>query len=176
MKPNEWNIPGPTGRCAATGQPIPPGADYHTVLYQEAGQWVRKDYAVQAFPGPPANVFAHWQGHMPIAESSTRLPLLKADTCLSFLERTATATDERTLALRYVAALFLWRRRRLHLQKVDHDSQGRECLHWHDGKSGRNYTVIHPQLTLQQLDAYQTELSLLAEEESETNEFSHTKL
>jgi hypothetical protein len=55
---------------------------------------------------------------------------------------------------------------------VDHDSQGRECLHWHDGKSGRNYTVIHPQLTLQQLDAYQTELSQLAEEGNGTSELS----
>jgi hypothetical protein len=47
---------------------------------------------------------------------------------------------------------------------VDHDSQGRECLHWQDCKSGRNYSVIHPQLTPQQLDTYQTELSHLTEE------------
>jgi hypothetical protein len=163
MKPKEWNIPGPSGQCAATGQPIPPGANYHTVLYQEAGQWVRRDYALQAFTGPPPEAFAHWQGRMPRPESSVRPPQLDPHACLAFLDQTVNAMDERTLALRYVAALFLWRRRRLRLRDADRDSHGRECLHFHDPKNSRTYTVIDPQLTSQQFETFQTELSRLAE-------------
>lgn len=163
MKPKEWNIPGPTGQCAATGQPIPPGTNYHTVLYQEAGQWVRRDYAVQAFTGPPAEAFAHWQGQMPKPGLSVRPSRLDPHACLAFLDRTASGTDERTLALRYVAALFLWRRRRLRLREVNRDSHGREYLYLHDPKSGRTYTVIDPQLTSQQFETFQMELSHLAE-------------
>ncbi|MCS7023015.1 MAG: hypothetical protein NZU63_14445 [Gemmataceae bacterium] len=162
MVPREWNIPGPGRVCAATGCPLAPGTTYRSVLYEQAGQLIRQDYLPEAFPGLPDNVIAHWQGRVPVAEPARRAMCLNAEQCLKFLVQTSEDSTERTQLLRYVAALFLWRKRRLRLRQVEIDDQGRERLHLADNKSGRVFVVTDPRLTSAQLDCLQDELARLS--------------
>ena len=47
-----YQIQGPARQCAATGRELRPGERFYSVLLDEAGQFVRKDYAADAWPGP----------------------------------------------------------------------------------------------------------------------------
>lgn len=159
----EWDIPGPTRVCAATGQPLPPGSEYYAVLYEQQGRWVRRDYAPEAFPGVSEGegAVAHWRGRLPLAQQPSHGVQLDPQACLALLEQAEPVdrAGERTTALRYVAALYLWRRRRLQLRRAERDNRdGRTHYHFLDRRSGRCYRVADPQLTPEQLDALQEEL------------------
>ncbi|MFO0805973.1 MAG: hypothetical protein U0791_22945 [Gemmataceae bacterium] len=58
----EYDIQGPTRVCAASGRELKPGDRFHGVLVEEDGKLVRRDYAEEAWNGPPEQKIAHWVG------------------------------------------------------------------------------------------------------------------
>ena len=58
----EYDIQGPTRVCAASGRELKPGDRFHGVLLEHAGKLIRKDYAAEAWPGPPEGHLAYWVG------------------------------------------------------------------------------------------------------------------
>jgi hypothetical protein len=89
---------------------------------------------------------------------------LDPQACLAQLERDPQGQDERTAALRYVAALYLWRCKRLQCRGATVDPQGRRCLQFVDRHSGRSYAVDDLPLPPEQLAALQQELARLGNE------------
>ena len=60
-----YQIHGPTRVCAATGRELGPGDKVFSILCDGGGQFVRTDYAANAWTGPPAGVVAWWAGRIP---------------------------------------------------------------------------------------------------------------
>src|SRR5260370_576636 len=59
--------------CAVTGRALPPGQRYYSALFDEAGQFVRKDYAAEVWHGAPENAIAFWTGRVPEQNQKRRL-------------------------------------------------------------------------------------------------------
>ena len=101
-------IQGLTRVCAATGQSLGPGDAYHAVLVEDNGQFVRRDYALSAWPGPPEGAIAHWQARVPVQEPKRRLTI-NDELLLECVVRLADTTEPAKLNFRYVVALLLLR-------------------------------------------------------------------
>ena len=54
----------------ATGRELRPGEKVYTVLRDQNGQFIRQDYAAEAWQGPPADAFSFWAGRIPAGRCS----------------------------------------------------------------------------------------------------------
>jgi len=68
----EYQIQPNTRRCAATNRELQPGERYFAVLREEDDRFVRQDFSVEAWQGPPAGVFSFWSGRVPTASQPAR--------------------------------------------------------------------------------------------------------
>jgi hypothetical protein len=151
-----YQISGPARACAATGRELKPGERVFSVLRDDAGQFVRTDYAADAWPGPPAGAVAWWAGRVPEAGRPAK-PVINDDLLVDCFEHLAGTTDPARQRFRYVVALLLMRRKRF---KFD-DARKRddsETLVVKDARSGRKHELVDPQLTEPEMDAVRDEV------------------
>lgn len=151
-----YEIHGPARICAASGRELKPGEKVYSALLDEFGQFVRKDYAADAWPGPPVGAVAWWQSR--IAEAGRPVkPTINDDLLVDCFEHLSDTTDPGRIRFRYVVALLLMRRKRFKFE--DARKQGdRETLVLRDAKSGRKHETADPQLTEQEMDAVRDEV------------------
>src|SRR5205085_7273523 len=98
--------------CAGTGRPLQPGERYFSALFDEAGQFIRKDYAAAAWSAPPDGALAYWSGRVPEPNQKRRL-IFDDELLLECFARLADEADPSRVQFRYVLALLLLRRKRL---------------------------------------------------------------
>ncbi len=131
--------------CAATGRPLTPGEKYRSVLLDEAGQFVRKDYSTEGWPGPPAAAIACWCGVVPEFHQKRRLTF-DADLLMECFGRLAEETEPEKVRFRYVIALLLLRRKQLRFEDVRRDGE-QEFLQLKCPKTGQAFEVLDPHLS-----------------------------
>jgi hypothetical protein len=153
----DYEIQGPTRVCAASGRELRPGDRFVGVLTAEGGTFVRRDYAAEAWPGPPEGVIAYWAGKVPAADKPHR-PVVNDAVLLDCFDRLAASADPDGLNFRYVAALLLMRRKRLKFEDVYRDEAGRDVLLVRDARGGAVHKVTDPHLTDDQIAAVQAEV------------------
>jgi hypothetical protein len=153
----DYEIQGPTRTCAATGRELKPGDRFHAVLTEREGQFVRADFAAEAWPGPPPDAVAHWSGRVP-ADDRPRKPAVNDEVLLSCFDRLEESADADGLNFRYVAALLLMRRKRFRFEDAARDDAGRDVLVLKDARGGAVRRVVDPRLTDDQIAAVQTEV------------------
>ncbi|MBX9583360.1 MAG: hypothetical protein K2X87_23915 [Gemmataceae bacterium] len=153
----EYDIAGPTRVCAATGRPLQPGDRYYAVLTGRDGEFVRADYAADAWPGPPPGYLAYWAGTVPPAEKPRR-PAVDDDALVGCFDRLAAAGDGDGRNFRYVAALLLMRRKRFRFEDAIRDDAGSDVLLVRDTRTGTVHRVPDPRLADDQAAAVQAEL------------------
>jgi hypothetical protein len=142
--------------CAATGRPLDPGERYFSALFDEAGQFVRKDYAADAWPGPPADAIAFWCGRVPGLNQKRRLTF-DDELLLECFERLADDAEPGRVQFRYVLALLLLRRKRLKFEDVRRDAE-QEFLLLKCGKTGSLYEVADPRMSEADMTTVQDEV------------------
>jgi len=84
----DYQIQPNTRHCAATGRELRAGEKFYSVLLLESGKLIRRDYAAEAWQGPPEGAFSFWSGRVPAADQSRKLRIdddLLAD-CFQRLE------------------------------------------------------------------------------------------
>jgi hypothetical protein len=151
-----YEIHGPARTCTITGRDLRPGEEVYSVLWDEGGQFVRKDYAADAWPGPPNAAIAWWAGRIPEAGRPAK-PTINDDLLVDCFEHLSDTTDPSRLRFRYVVALLLMRRKRFKFD--DARKQGeQETLVVRDSKSGRRHEIVDPQLTDPEMDAVRDEV------------------
>ena len=142
--------------CAATGRALLPGQRYYSALFDEAGQFVRKDYAVEAWSGPPANAMAFWSGCVPEINQKRRL-VFDDELLLECFTRLADDADPARVRFRYVLALLLLRRKRLKFDDIRRDD-GQEYLQLKCGKTGTLFDVLDPRMSEPDMQLVQDEV------------------
>lgn len=151
-----YDIHGPARTCSATSRELRAGEKVYSVLWDEGGQFVRKDYAADAWPGPPAGAIAWWAGRIPEAGRPAK-PTINDDLLVDCFEHLADTTDPGRLRFRYVVALLLMRRKRFRFE--DARKQGEtETLVVRDSRNGRRHETIDPQMTEPEMDAVRDEV------------------
>src|SRR5262245_64735204 len=151
-----YQIHGPARTCTASGRELRAGEPFYSVLLDEGGQFVRKDYAADAWPGSPPGAVAWWAGGIPEAGRPAK-PTINEELLVDCFGHLAGTTDPARQRFRYVVALLLMRRKRF---KFD-DARKRddaETLVVRDARSGRKHEIVDPQLTEPEMDAVRDEV------------------
>src|SRR5262245_42751776 len=134
----------PTRPLAPTGRELKPGERFFGVLLDEAGKFTRKDFAGDAWAGPPPGAVGFWMGRVPAAEDNRR-PAVNDEVLFDCFEHLEGEADPGRRNFRYVVALLLMRRKRLRFEDAAR-KDGREVLQLRDVKSGARYEVADPRL------------------------------
>ncbi len=153
----EFDIQGPTRVCAATGRGLGAGERYYAALLDDAGKFVRKDYAADAWAGPPAGAVAYWAGRVP-ASDRPRKPTFNEELLLDCFHHLAGSVEPGRVNFRFVVALLLMRRRRLKFEDVRQAEGGGHVLVVRDAKSGARHEVADPRLSEDEVAAVQAEV------------------
>jgi hypothetical protein len=152
----DYQIQPNTRHCAVSGRELKAGEKFYSVLSQEGGKLVRRDYAAEAWRGPPAGAFSFWSGRVPAAEPGRKLRIdddLLAD-CFQRLEGHA---EPAQVNFRYVVALLLMRRKRFKFEEARVED-GHEVLRLRCTRTGAQYDVVNPGLTEDEMVAVQDEV------------------
>ena len=152
----DYQIQPNTRRCWATGRDLRPGERYFSVLLDEDGKFVRRDYSAEAWQGPPPGAFSFWVGRIPTGEAKKRPPI-DDDLLLDCFQRLEGQAEPDKVNFRYVVALLLMRRRRLKFEEV-RTAGGEETLCLRCARTRTRYEVVNPRLTEGQMAAVQEEV------------------
>ena len=156
MTMTPYQIQGPGRQCASTGRELSAGEAFYSVLLDQAGQFVRKDYSVAAWSGPPAGVVAYWRGRI-ATDGRPQRPAINDELLLDCFHHLIDAKEPGQRNFRYVVALLLMRRKRLKFEDV-RKRDGEECLCLKDAKSGVRYEVPDPRLSAAEMVTVQDEV------------------
>ena len=151
-----YQIHGPARVCAATGRELKAGEKVFSVLRDQDGQFVRTDFAADAWPGIPVGAVAWWAGRIAEAGRSAK-PAINDDLLADCFEHLSGTTDPARLRFRYVVALLLMRRKRFKFEDARKKGET-DTLVVRDAKSGRRHEVEDPQLTDPEMDAVRDEV------------------
>ena len=152
----DYQIQPHTRRCSATGRELLPGERYYTALLEEGDQFVRQDFASDAWQGPPPGAFSFWTGRVPEPDESAK-PSFDDEALEECFQRLTGQTEPSRVNFRYVVALLLIRRKRFRFEQTV-EEEGVEKLEISNGRTGDRYWVANPQLTGAQMAEVQNEV------------------
>jgi hypothetical protein len=153
----QYELAAPTRVCAATGRELKPGERMASVLTDEGGALVRRDFAPDGWSGPPPNAVAHWFGKVPTRDAPRR-PVVNEPLLFDCFDHLTGQTEPNKVHFRYVVALLLMRRKKLKFEDVKRAADGGEVLVVRDTRSGKRVEVPDPRLTEAEIAAVQNEV------------------
>src|SRR5262249_41104804 len=152
----EYQIQPNARRCSLSGRELRPGERFFSVLLEEGGKFVRRDFAAESWQGPPPGAFSFWSGRIPTAERP-RPPPVDDELLMDCFGRPEGQEEASRVHFRYVLALLLLRRRRLRLEE-ERREEGLEILCLRCPRSGARHRVVNPGLSEQELSAVQDDV------------------
>ncbi|HEX5273455.1 MAG TPA: hypothetical protein VFW33_23320 [Gemmataceae bacterium] len=152
----DYQIQPNTRHCAATGRELRAGERFYSVLSQEGGKLVRRDYAAEAWRGPPEGAFSFWSGRVPAGEQTRKLRI-DDDLLADCFQRLEGQPEPAQVNFRYVVALLLMRRKRFKFDEARVED-GHEVLRVRCARTGARYDVVNPCLTEDEMIAVQDEV------------------
>jgi len=144
--------------CARTGRTLEPGETYYSTVALDQGHLVRRDYAAEAWDGPPEGILGWWRARVPDPKA-TRPRLAPNDVLLNYFEQLQQIPDQRDT--RYVLALLLLRRRILREVQEEADATGQRWLTVYCPSREESYSLPVHEPAAERLPAIQAELSQL---------------
>lgn len=111
-------------KCSATGRTILPGEDVYSVLLQDGGDIVRRDYAANAWEGPPEACLGWWATQIPKPPNEAQ-KMAPPEVLVGLFDQLS-QTDQKA-ELRFILALLLIRKK---LLKEEASIQESASNHW----------------------------------------------
>jgi hypothetical protein len=152
----DYQISPNTRKCTTTGREMRPGEVFFSVLLDESGKFVRKDYAADAWNGPPTGAFSFWRGKVPSSQAPRRPPI-DDEVLFDCFVRLEGESEPSRIAFRYVLGLLLVRRKRLKMEQTRQEG-GREVLILRCSRSGGRYEVANPGLGDDEMESVQEDV------------------
>jgi hypothetical protein len=153
----DYQLQAPTRRCTTSGRELRPGEKYITALLDECGKFVRRDFAPDAWTGPPENAIGHWAARVPQAGEAAKRPPIDDEMLAECFHRLDGAVDADRVQFRYVVALLLMRRKRFKFEDVTKDASG-DLLQLRDMRTGDRFAVADPGLNAEAMATVQDEV------------------
>src|SRR5262245_55798164 len=154
----DYDIQRCSRRCAASDRELKNGEEYYSVLIEENGGIVRRDYSGEGWPGPPDNTIGWWKSTV-VDPNAGRMSWAPNDVMLHYFERLL--EDPAAEDARYVLALLLVRRRVLRLEGNETDAAGRPVLVLYCSRNEAEYRVPEVAPTPERAAAIQQQLAEL---------------
>ncbi|MBI3881849.1 MAG: hypothetical protein HY301_17520 [Verrucomicrobia bacterium] len=163
----EWNIQSRSHACQACQKPFADQEAYHTLLFDERGNFARLDaceacWQSQFSQGATSRkgFVSHWQGVY--LAPPPQVEAIRHETAETLLKKLVEANEDRHVATRYILAVMLERKRILKVRDQLRQEGKRFFVYEHAG-NGDAYTILDPQLQLHQLEEVQREVAHLLE-------------
>ncbi len=152
----EYHIQQNSRCCAQTGRELKAGEKYFSVLIEENGKFLRQDYCVEVWKGPPEGVFSFWKGQIN-DQPQDKKPQFDDELLMDCFQRLEGQDDPNKLNFRYVVALLLMRRKRLKFEESQVNARG-EFLVLRDVRSKKKVEVFNPQLAEEEMISVQEQV------------------
>lgn len=164
---NEWNIQSRGHACEACGKPFADKEQYHTLLFDEKQAFRRSDvcgacWERQFSEGARERkgFLSYWHG---VYEAPVAAPEpIQKDTAESLLRKLIELNDPRYIPAAYILAVMLERKRLLKV-KEQLKRDGQRVFIYEHPKTGDLFTIIDPDLQLNQLEQVQRDVADLLE-------------
>jgi hypothetical protein len=147
-----------TRHCATTGRELQPDETFYSTLTAEGSELVRRDYAPEAWHGPPADVVGWWKSKMP-GRDARKLHFAPNEVMLDLLESLESQPGMQDM--RYVLSLLLVRRRVVRLEETEVEATGREVSLLYCPRREATYRVATVVPSPERTSEIQQELSRL---------------
>ncbi len=148
----DYQIQPSTRRCAASGREIQPGERFYSVLVDEGGAFVRRDYSESNWSGPPEGAFSFWKTRLGF-DRKPRRPPIDDELLVECFRRLDRESEPKQIAFRFVLALLLVRRKRLRLEDSSRDLLQLRCP-----RTGERFQAIDPGIPDDELESVQEEV------------------
>jgi hypothetical protein len=166
---NEWNIQSRAHSCEACARPFADRLPYHTLLYDERVDQLRRmdvcDACWQAQFSEGARdrkgFISHWQGTYEVPPPQAPDPIQK-ETAETLLRKLIEQNDPHYAPAAFILAVMLERKRLLKV-KEQLQREGRRIFIYEQPKTGDLFTIADPDLHLNQLETVQHDVSQLLE-------------
>jgi len=166
---NEWNIQSRAHACEACTQPFVDKQPYHTLLYDEKAENLRRmdicDNCWQSQFSEGARerkgFVSHWQGIYEVPPPQAPDPIQK-ETAETLLRKLIEQNDPKYGPAAFILAVMLERKRLLRV-KEEFKREGRRVFIYEQSKTGDVFTIVDPDLHLNQLETVQHDVAQLLE-------------
>jgi hypothetical protein len=163
----EWKIQSRANACGACGKAFADKEAYHTLLFDEKAELSRSDicqgcWQTQFSHGmrDRKGFVSYWQGLYEIPP--VRPDPIQHETAESLLRKLIEQNDSRYAAAGYILAVMLERKRVLKV-KEQMIREGRRVFLYEQPRTGDLFTIVDPNLQLNQLEQVQQEVATLLE-------------
>lgn len=165
---NDWNIQTRGNACEACGKPFADKQPYHTLLFEQGSGFRRRDVCEPCWQKESETAVrgregfvSHWRGVYQ-APPPPNEPIHK-QTAESLLRKLIGLNDPAYIPAGYILAVMLERKRLLKVKEQIVRDGRRVFIYEHPG-SGDLFTIVDPELKLDQLEQVQRDVARLLEE------------
>lgn len=164
---NEWNIQSRSHVCETCEQPFGDKQPYHTLLFDNPPELLRSDICEACWQNQHREgarerkgFISHWQGvyEAPLPPTET----IKRETAESLLRKLIELNDPQYVPAGYILAVMLERKRILKVKEQLKRDDKRVFI-YEQPKTGDVFTIIDPNLQLNQLEQVQRDVAALLE-------------
>ncbi|MEI6084229.1 MAG: hypothetical protein WCS70_08005 [Verrucomicrobiota bacterium] len=155
----EWDIQPRSHTCTTCQQAFADKQAYHTLLALTEAGYQRRDLCPQCYPvAVREGVVSYWQGEYKMPPPAP-VEAIQKDTAETLLRKLVEAKDPNQAGPCYILAVMLERKRLLKHRDTIKDEAGRDLLVYEHASSGESFTVLDPQLHLDQLQEVQRQVA-----------------
>jgi hypothetical protein len=166
---NEWNIQSRAHTCEACGKTYADQEPYHTLLFDEKQGFRRSDVCVACWEKQYSEgarerkgFISYWHGVYEAPKPTHEPDAIQKDTAESLLRKLIELNDPRYIPAGYILAVMLERKRLLKVkEQIVRD--GHRIFIYEHPKNGDLFTIVDPDLQLNQLEQVQRDVADLLE-------------
>jgi hypothetical protein len=166
---NEWNIQSRAHTCEACGKTYADQEPYHTLLFDEKQGFRRSDVCVACWEKQYSDgarerkgFISYWHGVYEAPKPTHEPDAIQKDTAESLLRKLIELNDPRYIPAGYILAVMLERKRLLRVkEQIVRD--GHRIFIYEHPKNGDLFTIVDPDLQLNQLEQVQRDVADLLE-------------
>ncbi|MDO4585531.1 MAG: hypothetical protein Q4D62_15720 [Planctomycetia bacterium] len=127
-------------QCCVTQRVLEPGEAFYAAVFSENGNFVRKDYSLQAWKTcPPEDCVGYWRTTVPQKTESRRCRAMIHELLLSLWDHLRERGEQPDKL--YILSLFLVRRRMLRLEEPAFTENPREVMELYSPTRDESYTL-----------------------------------
>lgn len=125
--------------CSVTERELLPGDVFFSVLELLEEEFVRRDFCVEAWQGPPESCLGWWRSQLP-GKDATKPKLAPTEVMLNLFIALAERPED--LEFRYLLGLLLLRRRVLRREDSKQNDEGQEVLVLHCARRDEQFDLV----------------------------------
>ncbi len=121
----EYKVSRCSRKCHKLGRPLREGERYYSVVLESGQEYERRDYAAEAWEGPPEGAIGVWKNRMPTADER-KLVLAPSEVLIDLLRQMADVPEK--AKTRYLLGLMLLRRKIVQRAVAEPDQAASQAL------------------------------------------------